>query len=98
MLHTVTAGCSYGHTLELTDEQSTDILLDEISSPQTRKKRVRHIMKTTFKQRRSWIMKECPPVSEVLLKYPPLKSHKLVSMICMKDYNTCMNKACEFVL
>ena len=45
------------------------------------KRYVKKAIKNTYQARRKWILEKCPPVSEVLQKFPVLKRTKQVSII-----------------
>jgi len=40
---------------------------------------VKKAMKITYQARKTWLLQECPPVQEVLIKFPVLKSIKYVN-------------------
>ena len=51
----------------------------ELQKKNPNKSFVKKAMDTTFLQRRKWIEEECPPVQEILIKYPIFKKSKYVS-------------------
>ena len=53
------------------------------------KRYVKKAMKNTYQARRKWILDKCPPVSEILEKFPVFTSTKHVSIacLCMCRYN-----------
>lgn len=54
-------------------------LENELQKENPKGKRVRRAMKDTFAGRRKWIQDSCPPVSDIIDKFPLLKESKYVS-------------------
>ena len=60
-------------------EELVSILQEENSD----KRYVKKAMKNTYQARRKWILEKCPPVSEILEKFPVVTSTKHVSIACL---------------
>ena len=48
----------------------------------SKKKKLKRLMKSTYNGRRAWVIKDAPPVTEILEILPPLKKPKHVSCEC----------------
>ena len=70
------------YILILDEEKNYEDSLAEIST-MPGKKRLRKLMKSTFRLRRMWILEESPEVAAILTKFPCLKEERYVSLHCV---------------
>lgn len=56
-------------------------LQEECQQTKPSKKKLQKLMKSTYTGRRAWIIKDAPPVEEILETFPPLKKSKHVSCL-----------------
>ena len=57
-------------------------LQEECKQTKPSKKKLKRLMKSTYNGRRAWVIKDAPPVTEILEIFPPLKKPKHVSCEC----------------
>ena len=74
---------------ELANMEELESILQE-ENPD--KKYVKRAMKNTYRARRKWLLEKCPPVSEILEKFPVLKCTKHVSIEYI--YMQCTTNLC----
>ena len=59
------------------------------------KRYIKKAMNNTYQARRKWILEKCPPVSEILEKFPVFTSTKHVSIACAV-YNIFITQTCMY--
>ena len=89
--------CTEHYQLEPSDNElaSMEELENALQEDTPDKKYVKKAMKSTYQARRKWILEKCPPITEVLQKFPVLKKTKQVSIIkcsaLCSHYDICMH-------
>ena len=54
-------------------EENVHKLIQECSKDPPKNSKLKRLVRATFKQRRQWILRDTPKVSEVLEVFPPLR-------------------------
>ena len=76
------------------DESSYEKMLEKMKQEEARadgprNKRIKRLMRGTFKGRRDWIMKDTPKVSEILQVFPSLKQTARVKQLLICKFKSC---------